>query len=206
MGSGIAARCLVNAAGVYHSFQPRPSENRILRFSSPLMYLLRDREFVSPTLEGKLDTRARAVYDLAAGRVLASVDLPSSREKVFPALTGPEVKTWWTNPGVFDTREWSADVRVGGSWRGSGVARDGPWLLEGQFREVDAYTKLVFTWRSVGGVDQDSVVTYLLEPVAGGTRLVLRHEGFVGAPIACVRSSAGWEACFEALGKLLSRG
>jgi len=41
-------------------------------------------------------------------------------------------------PGVFDAHEWSGDVKVGGTWRASGVGRGGiPWELEGTFLEVD---------------------------------------------------------------------
>jgi hypothetical protein len=35
-------------------------------------------------------------------------------ERVFQALASEEIITWWARPGVFDTREWSGEVRVGG--------------------------------------------------------------------------------------------
>lgn len=150
-----------------------------------------------------LDIRARAVYDVAAGRVLASVELPVKPERVFRALTGPEVTRWWVNPGVFDTREWSADLRVGGRWRASGIGRGQPYALEGEFLEVDKPRKLVHSWRSVGGPAQESTVTYLLDPVPPGTHLTVRHEGFVD-PLPCVQSCRGWETSLEELVRALS--
>lgn len=148
------------------------------------------------------DARARAVYDPAAGRLLAGVDLPVPPDRVFRALVGPEVISWWVNPGVFDTREWKADVRVGGMWRAAGVGRGRPYVLEGEFMEVDPPRRLVHTWRSAGGPAQDSLVTYLLDPVPGGTHLTLRHEGFADTT-ACVRTCLGWETSFEALARIL---
>ena len=149
------------------------------------------------------DTRARAVYDLAAGRVLASVDVPASPERVFRALIGDEVIRWWVNPGVFDTREWTAEARVGGRWRAAGVGRGQPYALEGEFLEVEEPRKLVHSWRSVGGPGQDSTVTYLLDSVPLGTHLTLRHEGFTD-PAPCIRSCRGWESSLDALVRLFS--
>src|SRR5204863_8321068 len=73
--------------------------------------------------------------------------------------------------GVFDTREWTGDARVGGRWRASGLARGRPYTLEGEFREVDPPRKLVHTWQGAGTPGTPTVVTYLLEPVDGGTRI-----------------------------------
>src|ERR1700724_764744 len=79
--------------------------------------------------------------------------------------------TWWVNPGVFDTREWSGDVRVGGQWRASGIARGEAYALEGKFLEVDPPRKLVQTWHFAGAPGTPSTGSYLLEAVDGGTRL-----------------------------------
>ena len=76
----------------------------------------------------EIKTGARAVADLVDGCIVACVELATSPERVFLALASPEIIDWWVNPGVFDTREWTADVRVGGQWRASGIAR-GPMRL-----------------------------------------------------------------------------
>jgi uncharacterized protein YndB with AHSA1/START domain len=75
-------------------------------------------------------TTARAGADPAEGLILANVDLPASPERVFQALTSrDEIVVWWVRPGVFDTREWSGDLRVGGTWRASGVGGGRPYAI-----------------------------------------------------------------------------
>ena len=99
-------------------------------------------------------------------------------------------------PGVFDTREWTGDVRVGGRWKTSGLFRGNPYTLEGEFLEVDPPSKLVLTWESARSA-KPSTLTYLLEPIDGGTRLTLRHSGL--AKEQCADMQAGWESSFDAL-------
>src|SRR5215470_11426243 len=89
---------------------------------------------------------ARAVADLSNGSILASVEIAAPPERVFHALSSKEIVDWWVRPGVFDTREWTGDVRVGGRWQATGVARGAPYTLEGEFLEVDPPRKLVQTW------------------------------------------------------------
>jgi len=71
----------------------------------------------------ELKTRARAVADLVDGCIVASFELAATPERVFQTLASPEIVDWWVNPGVFDTREWTGDVKIGGQWRASGIAR-----------------------------------------------------------------------------------
>ncbi len=93
---------------------------------------------------------AKALADLSQGEILATVEIAAPPERVFRALTSKEIIDWWARPGVFDTREWTGDVRKGGRWRASGVARGQPYVLEGEFLEVQPPTKLVHTWQRVG--------------------------------------------------------
>src|SRR5260370_42553060 len=90
----------------------------------------------------EIKTRARAVADLVDGCIVASVELAATPERVFLALTSREIIDWWVNPGVFDTREWTGDVRVGGQWRAPGGARGGGYSLAGKFLEVEPPPKL----------------------------------------------------------------
>ena len=98
----------------------------------------------------EIKTHARAVSDLVDGSVVASGEIAKAPERVFQALASREVIDWWVNPGVFDTREWSGDVRVGGRWSASGMARGAPYTLTGEFVEVDPPRKLVQTWQMKG--------------------------------------------------------
>jgi uncharacterized protein YndB with AHSA1/START domain len=146
---------------------------------------------------------ARALADLAQGEVLATVEIAAPPERVFRALTSKEIVDWWVRPGVFDTREWKGDVRKGGRWRASGVARGQPYALEGEFLEVQPPTKLVHTWQRVGMPGTPTTVTYHLQAIDGGTRLTLRHTGFV-PPDSCGSVCEGWQSSFERLARTLS--
>jgi len=143
---------------------------------------------------------ARAVADLAAGLVAASVEIAASPERVFRALASDAIVDWWGRPGVFETAEWSGDVRVGGRWRASGLARGKPWALEGEYLKVDAPRELVHTWGEPGSAETPSVVTYVLEEVSGGTRLTLRHVGLASRD-SCMGAGMGWEACLHNLAR-----
>src|SRR6266566_9464196 len=104
---------------------------------------------VSATMTRVTRSTARAAADLAGGLIIASVEVEAAPERVFEALASNEVTGWWIRPGFFDTREWSGDVRVGGRWQASGVGNGRPYVLEGEFLEIDRPRKLVHTWRAV---------------------------------------------------------
>ena len=150
----------------------------------------------------EIKTHARAVADVVDGLIVASVEIARTPERVFQALSSREVVDWWVNPGVFDTREWSGDVRVGGRWHASGIARGAPYSLEGEFLEVDPPRKLVQTWHRQGTPGAPSTLTYLLEPIAGGTRLTVRHAG-IAAPEQRNNTSVGWRTSCDRLSEIL---
>jgi uncharacterized protein YndB with AHSA1/START domain len=149
------------------------------------------------------DTRARAVADLKEGLVLASVEVAASPARVFQALASKEITGWWVRPGVFDTREWTGDVRAGGRWRASGMTRGQPYVQEGEFLEVESPRWLVHTWESAGKAGVASTVTYLLEPIDGRTRVTLRHLGFASREM-CQAFAIGWETSLERLAEILA--
>jgi uncharacterized protein YndB with AHSA1/START domain len=149
------------------------------------------------------NSRARAVADVADGLILASVDIAAPPERVFRALASKEICDWWVRPGVFDTTEWTGDVRVGGRWSAAGKAYGRPYVLEGEFLEVDPPRKLVHTWHPAGAPGEPTTVTYLLEPVDGGTRLTLRHAGLM-ARERCANTCIGWETSLERLAQFIA--
>jgi hypothetical protein len=69
---------------------------------------------------------ARAVADVVERELLGSVGVPAPPERVFRALASKEITQWRVRAGVFDTREWTGDLRVGGRWRASGIVRATP--------------------------------------------------------------------------------
>jgi len=156
-----------------------------------------------PTMSGVGTSGARAVADLAEGCILASVEVAVPPERVFRALTSTEIVDWWVRPGVFDTREWTGDVRVGGRWRSSGIGGGKPYVLEGEFLEVDPPRKLVHSWHTVAAPGAPTTVTYLLEPLDKGTRITLRHSGFASREV-CGNTCIGWETSFGRLAESLA--
>jgi len=146
--------------------------------------------------------KARAVADLAEGHILATVEIAAPPERVFLALTSGEITEWWGRAGTFDTREWTGDVRPGGTWHATGIGKGKPYTLEGEFIEVNPPRKLVHTWRAADAPNAPTTVTYILERLEGGTRLTLRHIGFVSRE-ACLDACIGWETSFQRLSEIL---
>jgi uncharacterized protein YndB with AHSA1/START domain len=152
-----------------------------------------------------MTTDVRASSNLEQGTIDVIVEIAAPPLRVFTALASDEILTWWVNPGVFDTREWVGDVRVGGRWRAAGMSRGKPYVLEGEFLEVDPPRRLVHTWHLSGVADTPTTtVSYSLEEIDGGTRLTLRHWGFSSADW-CWANRVGWETSLRRLLELFAR-
>jgi len=107
--------------------------------------------------------------------IVRRIKAPPAR--VWAAITQPELMLRWWGPDAGPTLDVVADVRPGG--RFSVVFR----LMNGEehnptgiYREVVPEKKLVFTWDLPGAAEPESLVTFRLEPVDGGTELTLTHE------------------------------
>jgi uncharacterized protein YndB with AHSA1/START domain len=139
---------------------------------------------------------ARALADLDAGVVLATVEIAAPAERVFRALTDPrELVAWWGSPETYRAHKWEADFRVGGTWRVEGKGADGhPYSVHGQFLEIEAPRRVVQSWQHDWDAGHPvTKLTYTLDDVAGGTRVTVRHEGFVKRSEACSSHARGWE-------------
>jgi uncharacterized protein YndB with AHSA1/START domain len=137
---------------------------------------------------------ARAIADLTSGTILASVENAAAPERVFPALTSDDITRWWGAEDLYRTTKFTADLRVGGKWRSDGKGADGsPFHVEGEYLAIDPPRLLVHTWKPVWEPGEPTTVTYRLEPTATGTKLTLRHEGFVGRAESCEGHAQGWE-------------
>jgi uncharacterized protein YndB with AHSA1/START domain len=158
-------------------------------------------------MSGVAKDPARAVADLGAGTILATVEIAATPERVFQALTSDEIAQWWGSPDLYRTTEWVGDVRPGGYWRASGIGADGTtFAVDGEFREVDPPRRIVQTWRAPWDGGHETTITYRLDPIEGGTRVTLRHEGFAGRPESCRGHGAGWERVLGWLGKHVGPG
>ena len=123
--------------------------------------------------------------------------IKASPAKVWAAITRPDQMIQWWGPDAGPTLRADVDVRPGG--RFSVVFR----LLNGDehnptgiYREVVPERKLVFTWDLPG--ERESLVTFLLKPIDGGTELTLLHEHL---PDEAERESheQGWRGLLDKL-------
>jgi uncharacterized protein YndB with AHSA1/START domain len=97
---------------------------------------------------------------------------PHSPEKVWRALTDPTLIARWTKEGF--------SAVVGTKFRF--VAKPQPWwrgFVECEVIEVRVPSLLRYSWVGDEG-DTPTLVTYQLEPIAGGTRFTFDHVGFSG--------------------------
>jgi uncharacterized protein YndB with AHSA1/START domain len=126
---------------------------------------------------------------------------PVAPEKVWRAWTDPEaLKRWWAPRPGDRVSLCELDVRVGGRFRIVFGPADGEQNeCAGEYLEVEAPRRLVFTWhwpRSTPERVSRVAITFL--PVAGGTELAFRHDRFHDQA-AADNHKRGWTA---ALGKL----
>lgn len=137
---------------------------------------------------------ARAVADVSNGILLAAVEIAAPPERVFRALTSEDITRWWGSDDMYHVTKWTGDVRPGGTWVSEGVGRDGtPFSVRGEFLELDPPHEIVQTWRAAWDGDHVTTITYRLEPIPGGTRVTIRHEGFADRAESCRGHSHGWE-------------
>jgi uncharacterized protein YndB with AHSA1/START domain len=142
----------------------------------------------------KYDT-ARAIADVTQGMLLATIDIAVPAERVFRAITSEELAHWWGSPDLYRVTKWTGDLRAGGAWRSEGVDTSGKaFSVHGEFIEVDSPHKLVQTWQyDWDTTNSVTTITWRLTSIAGGTRVVIRHEGFGDAHDACAGHANGWE-------------
>lgn len=112
-----------------------------------------------------------AVRDIVVEQVL-----PHSPAVIWKALTSAELIARWLMPNDFEAvvgKRFSFTTRPIGDWDG---------VVQCEVLEVEPERRLVYSWK--GGADSgaarrlDSVVTWMLEPAAGGVRVRMVHAGF----------------------------
>jgi uncharacterized protein YndB with AHSA1/START domain len=100
---------------------------------------------------------------------------PYSIQAVWHALTDPAALGDWLMPNDFQARvghEFSFTTSPGPDWDGRVFCR---------VTELVRPHRLAYTWRGTDPATLDTLVTFELDPVPGGTRLTLTHSGFTEA-------------------------
>lgn len=95
------------------------------------------------------------------------------RQLVFDVMTKPEhVKRWWGRLGAgYSVPVCEIDLRVGGAWRFVNRHPQGEATFYGEYREISAPNRVVFTEIFAQFPDTVSVVTSVLSEERGKTRL-----------------------------------
>ena len=116
------------------------------------------------------------------------------RERVFEAWIKPEIRRkWWMTHRGEQLSLCEIDARVGGRYcqkqigggcESPGEDDDYEWIMEGEFTEIVAPERLVFTW-NVNHVPPvvNERVTVEFSEVEGGTEVVIKHEGIVSTDL-----------------------
>ena len=143
--------------------------------------------------------------DLKAGPVLnVRRSYPHAPEKVWRAWTDPQALAQWFRPDAsFSVPIAEADVRVGGHFRVLMVDPKGEEFdVSGVYREVVRARRLVMTWAWKSQPGRESLVTVDFHPEGKGTRLELRHEGFLDFENQPPHAE-GWNGALDKLATLL---
>ncbi|MBC7842012.1 MAG: SRPBCC domain-containing protein [Gemmatimonadaceae bacterium] len=102
------------------------------------------------------------------------IELASTPEKVWRALTDPALVSEWLLPVV------GLNIELGAAFQLRTDPRPG-WdgTINCRILEIEPLRKLSYTWVVADERGLDTVVTFTLRPTATGTLLSLAHTGFV---------------------------
>ena len=139
--------------------------------------------------------------------IVSEIYIQAEPERVFQALIDPEqVVRWWGQNGVYRCTQFSADLRVGGKWRSSGVGPDGGrFEVAGEFLEVVPPRVLAYTWVASWTGPAKTTVRWELTATEQGTLVRIRHSGLAAHP-EIAQSYRGWPRMLGWLQALLEKG
>jgi uncharacterized protein YndB with AHSA1/START domain len=126
------------------------------------------------------------------------------RERVFEAFTNAQAMQEWYGPETFTCPHVESDPRPGGHYRIEMRSPDGtPHIVTGEYQEVRAPEKLVFTWAWLAGKTpgHESLVTITFVAKNGGTEMTLLHSGLASVDDATAHEG-GWSSSLNDLGKM----
>jgi uncharacterized protein (TIGR03086 family) len=130
--------------------------------------------------------------------ITKKTDLPVSPDEAFALVTDPERLRRWKAVSAY------VDLRAGGAYRFTIVPGQ---TAAGTYREVEPGRRLVFGWGWEGDVGlppDGSTVVITIEPVDGGSRVTLVHEGL--DPDQEARHSEGWDHFLDRLARVATTG
>jgi uncharacterized protein YndB with AHSA1/START domain len=134
--------------------------------------------------------------------------IKAPRDRVYAAWTDPVQLKKWFGPENVQTRDLTADVRVGGPFCWDCTDPEGKEVtISGEYRELQPGRKIVFTWRleeDEDWKDHRSIVTVEFFDREGGTEVHLTHENLPTEPSRDDHEQ-GWKSALDKLEKFLIR-
>ena len=128
------------------------------------------------------------------------------QQTLWDALTRPEAIMKWMGAKMAKPARVDQDLRVGGAYQIEMIGHDGEiHRILGEYLEIDAPTRIAFTWAWYTTADRISRVTYALTPGDGATTLTLTHEKLYDSDVRD-RHGQGWMATLDSLHDHLSGG
>jgi uncharacterized protein YndB with AHSA1/START domain len=132
--------------------------------------------------------------------------IAATREWVWRAWTEEDGLRRWHAPGEAEVELAEVDLRIGGKWRVHMRGPDGAeYHVDGEYREIAAPSRLVYTWRWAHAPDERTLVTVEFMEREGGTEVILTHTD-LGSDESRARHEHGWLGCLVKLEQFAQRG
>lgn len=139
---------------------------------------------------------------MSENQVVVKKVIKASPEEVYEAFTDPRIMSRWFYPFDGGRVEVTNTLEVGGAYSIVMFEPEGgKYEHTGEYRELRAPERLVFTWNSE--LVQGTVVTVTLADVEGGTEVTVTHD-FLATEKIREDHRKGWTGCLNNLDKLFA--
>lgn len=126
-------------------------------------------------------------------------EIAASAEELFDAWLDPASLAEWMRPFGITRTEATVNPRIGGTFEILMHRAAGLVSHSGEYKLIDRPRLLVFTWRSLGTKQADTLVTVAFHAGRGGrTEVVLTHEQLPDADVVSSHVS-GWNRILDLL-------
>jgi len=133
--------------------------------------------------------------------------MPAPRPLVFAMFTDAGRLARWWGPKGFTAPTVELDVRVGGRYRIEMQPPEGDaFWLTGEFREIHAPARLVYTfrWEDPDPDDRENLVVVSLGDRGDATEVVVEHGPFATEARRALHDQ-GWADCLDRLEDVVAR-
>lgn len=133
--------------------------------------------------------------NIVGDAIVQEIVIQAPAARIFAALTSPaELLKWWAAEGKFKATHVELDLRPGGKWRMRVESCRGPETYSttvfGEYRVIEPPRLLTFTWIRDEQDSPETLVSWELEEVGGGTRVRVTHSGLTSEGLRARNS--GW--------------